>query len=202
MRIILLFLFSCISLTASAQWWRLKKQPERPPMLEAAQNYIPANFMAAVNTPHPRIGGFALSRSDYSLEAAEQSVMKTAQHNMRFRVYDVASHNFSELAQLYVQQNRFSEAKWYFLQSTFLSRQQNNNKLTIATLSKLAMVKLEIGDFLLAQQDLLEARDLAASHGWLTEVIEAEKSLSYIQRNRFASLRSDMRYAELAMEEK
>jgi len=63
------------------------------------------------------------------------------------------------------------------------------------------MVKSEIGDFILAQQDLLEARNIAASRGWLIEVIEVEKKLDYIQRNRFASLRRDNRYAELASAE-
>jgi hypothetical protein len=125
--------------------------------------------------------------------------MKTAQHNMRFRIYDVASVNFSELAQLYAQQNRFSEAKWYFLQSTFLSRQQNNNKLTIANLCKLAMVKLEIGDFILAQQDLLRSPRYC-SRSRLADRTDGhtEKQLSAIQHSRFASLRN-MRYAEVAI---
>lgn len=200
MRIILLILLLSISINASAQWWKLKKAVPRPTELEYAQLQPQKNFLPANVAPHPRINAHALSPGDYSLELAEQTTMKTAQHNMRFRIYDVASYNFRDLAQLYVQQNRFSEAKWYFLQSTFLARQQNNNKLTISNLSKLAMVKSEIGDFILAQQDLLEAREIAASHGWLIEIIEIEKKITQIQRNRFASLRNDMRYAELAAE--
>lgn len=200
MRIILFVLFCTISLTASAQWWRLKKLPEHPPAIEAVQWHPPQNFVVT-KTPHPVIKTQVLSPGDYRLEVLEAEVMKTAQHNMRFRIYDVASVNFSDLAQLYVQQSRFSEAKWYFLQSTFLARQQNNNRLTVSNLCKLAMVKSEIGDFILAQQDLLEAREIAASHGWLTEVIEAEKKLSYIQHNRFASVKNGMRYAELAAED-
>lgn len=200
MRITLLILLCSISISASAQWWKLKKVEPRPAELENAQLQPQKNFLPVTVTPHPRIHTHTLSPGDYSLELAEQAAMKTAQHNMRFRIYDVASYNFRDLAQLYVQQNRFSEAKWYFLQSTFLARQQNNNKLTISNLSKLAMVKCEIGDFILAQQDLLEAREIAASHGWLIEIIEVEKKLTQIQRNRFASLRSDMRYAELAAE--
>ncbi|GAB3918175.1 hypothetical protein [Mucilaginibacter boryungensis] len=200
MRIALLILFCSISISASAQWWKLKKVEPRPAELENAQLQLQKNFLPVTVTPHPRIHTHTLLPGDYSLELAEQAAMKTAQHNMRFRIYDVASYNFRDLAQLYVQQNRFSEAKWYFLQSTFLARQQNNNKLTISNLSKLAMVKCEIGDFILAQQDLLEAREIAASHGWLIEIIEVEKKLTQIQRNRFASLRSDMRYAELAAE--
>jgi hypothetical protein len=200
MRIILLILLLSTSIGASAQWWKLKKAQPRPDELEYAQLHLQKSFLPVNVAPHPRINPHILSPGDYSLELAEQTAMKTAQHNMRFRIYDVASYNFRDLAQLYVQQNRFSEAKWYLLQSTFLARQQNNNKLTISNLSKLAMVKCEIGDFILAQQDLLEAREIAAAHGWLIEIIEIEKKITQIQRNRFASLRSDMRYAELASE--
>jgi hypothetical protein len=188
-----------ISLTASAQWWSLKKH-ERLPLLERATTHPAKVFVTINNTSQPRLHSFTLSRGAYSLEVEEEMVMKEAQHNMRYRIYDVASYKFSNLAQLYVQQNRFSEAKWYFLQSSFLSRQQNNDKLTISNLGKLAMVKLEIGDFALAQQDLYEARNLAASHGWLRDVIEVEKKLSYLQHSRIAALRSDARYAELAAE--
>ncbi len=197
MRITLLVLFSSIGLTASAQWWRINKPVAvRPVALERAQIHPSNNFIGAAVIPHPRIGTYALSRSDFNLEISENAVMKTAQHNMRFRIYDLASYNFSELAQLYAQQNRFSEAKWYFLQSTYISRQQNNHKLTIANLKRLAAVKAEIGDFVLARQDLMEARDIASSSGWLIEVIDAEKKLNELQHNRYASLRSDRRYAE------
>jgi hypothetical protein len=199
MRLILLVFLCSISLQASAQWWRFSKR-ERLPALERPVMHHPNKNFITVTTPHPGLHSYTLSRSAYSLEVEEEKVMKEAQHNMRFRIYDAASYKFSDLAQLYVQQNRFSEAKWYFLQSSFLSRQQNNDKLTIFNLTKLAMVKLEIGDLALAQQDLHEARDLAASHGWLRDLIEVEKKLGYLQHSRIAALRSDARYAELAAE--
>lgn len=198
MRKILLFLFCIISLSASAQFWPFKKH-ERLPLLE--QTRLPSfiNFnLAPPRIPQQRLYAHTLNRSDYSLEVEEHFVMKTAQHNMRYRVYKMASYNFNELARLYVLQNRFSEAKWYFLQSNFLSRQLKNDRLTISNLSNLAMVKSQIGDFVLAQQDLIEARNIAAAHGWLIDIIEVEKKLGYIQHNRFASLREDTRYAELA----
>jgi len=196
MRKVLLLLFCAISFSASAQLWPFKKH-ERLPLLE------PARFSASItltppHIPQARLHTYALNRSDFSLEAEEQLVMKTAQRNMRYRVYKTASYNFSELARLYMLQNRFSEAKWYFLQSSFLSRQLNNDRLTISNLSNLAMVKSEIGDFVLAQQDLIEARNIASAHGWLIDIIEVEKKLGYIRHNRFASLRTDTRYAELA----
>ena len=197
MRIILIVLLCSSSLTASAQWWRLKKY-ERLPLLEQVETHN-APVVLITTLPRPRLQGFTL-RSAYSLEAEERSVMKEAQHNMRFRIYDVASVKFSDLARIYVKQNRYSEAKWYFLQSSYLSRQQNNDRLTISNLSNLAMVKFEIGDFVLAREDLREARDIAASHGWLLELIETEKKLDYIAHSRIAALRNNRYYAELAAE--
>ena len=197
MRIGLIVLLCSLSINASAQWWRLKKR-EPLPLLEQVA-FHPARVVYTATIPHPRLANINL-RSVYSLEQEEASVMKQAQHNMRFRIYDVASYKFSDLAQLYVKQNRYSEAKWYFLQSSYLSRQQNNDRLTISNLSKLAMVKLEIGDFVLAREDLREARDIAASRGWLLELIAAEKQLDQIAHTRIAALRNNYRYAELAAE--
>ena len=191
--------FSISSLAASAQWWKFKKPvPPHPAPLESAAISYPTKFMTDAVTPQPRINAYTYAPGDFTLEAAENDIMKTAQHNMRFRIYDVASYNFSQLAQLYVKQSRLSEAKWYFLQSTFLARQQNNNKLTMSNLVKLADVKSEIGDFALARQDMMEARDIASSHGWLIDLIEIEKKITLMQQTRFATLHGDMRYAEVA----
>lgn len=201
MRKFLLFLFCMISFSASAQFGLFKKH-ERLPLLEPAGYSSFTSFvLAPPRIPQAHLHTYALNRSDYSLEAEEDFIMKTAQHNMRYRIYKLASYNFNELARLYVLQNRFSEAKWYFLQSSFLSRQLNNDRLTISNLTNLAMVKSEIGDFVLAQQDLMEARSIASAHGWLFDIIEVEKKLGYVQHNRFASLRVDTRYAELAAED-
>lgn len=199
MKISLFVLLCTVSFSASAQWSLFKKH-ERLPLLEKAQLVTSIDHTVAVQTAisPPHIYGYPLCRSDFSLEAEEALVMKTAQHNMRFRQYQAASYNFNDLARLYAQQNRFSEAKWYFLQSCLLSRQFNNDKLTISNLSNLAMVKSSIGDFILAQQDLIEARNMATAHGWLVEILAIEKKLGYIRHNRFASLNTTNRYAELA----
>jgi hypothetical protein len=87
--------------------------------------------------------------------------MRAAQHNMRFREYALASYKFSELAQIYVKENRLSEAKWYYLQSILISKQQNDHQHTINNLVSLAMIKADLGDLVQAQQDLAEARELA-----------------------------------------
>jgi hypothetical protein len=193
MRLTILVLLCTISFSASAQWWRIKKQPRFAPLAEARM----AGFKFKSSPTQTQLVVKPVRRSPYSLSLAEHSVMKMAQHNMRFRIYDVASYNFSDLAQLYVQDNRLSEAKWFYLQSNNISRQQNNTRLTISNLLHLAMIKADIGDFTLAQQDLLEAREMAASKGRLIDLIEVEKKLSYIQHNRMSLVKAEPQYADV-----
>ncbi|MDR6941781.1 hypothetical protein [Mucilaginibacter pocheonensis] len=138
-----------------------------------------------------------IERTPYALLLMEASVMKTAQHNMRFRVYNSASYNFSDLAQMYLKQNRLSEAKWYLLQSLQISRQQNDNRHTITNLINLAAVKTGYGDFAQAKQDLVEARGLASSLGLTMDVAAVDKQMHYLEDNK-NTLKTEIRYAETA----
>jgi hypothetical protein len=200
MRFILLVLCCCLGLSASAQWYRvdLKVIPhKRYPLLD-----VPSRHLATV-FPSPKITKLKiyakqLNRSDYSLEAAEAVVMHTAQHNMRFRVYADASYNFSELAKLYIQQNRFSEAKWYLLQSNIISRSENDDHHTILNLMDLASIKVSIGDYDLAQQDLTEAHDIACFHDLKEDMAAVDKKIIYLKQNKLSTIKTDTRYAESA----
>ena len=200
MKYILLVLCCCLGLSASAQWYRvdLKLIPhKRYPLID-----VPANHLAIVFPPAKitkvKVRATWLNRSDYSLEASEALVMRTAQHNMRFRVYADASYNFSELAKLYIQQNRFSEAKWYLLQSNIISREQNDAHHTILNLMDLATIKSNIGDYDLAQQDLTEAQDMAVLNCYKDDLAAVNKMSLYLQQNKLNTLKTDTRYAESA----
>ena len=199
MKIIVLVLLCLATLSASAQWDFSKDTKYTRYTIAQIKDHS-FNPKKAELRKLPKLYDYSLGTSEYYLEAAENDVMKTAQHNMRFRAYNLASYNFSDLAQLYVQQGRFSEAKWYYLQSSNISRQQNNDKLTIANLVQLAGIKASIGDFMLAQDDLMEARDMASSHGWLIDLIAVEKKYKNIQIRRIMSARPEMRYASNALD--
>jgi hypothetical protein len=199
MRIALILLFcTAISFSASAQWWHIDlKKHQRYPQLAQVKNHAVKRLPVVAKLTQHNIRPFTLAHNDdYSLEVAEEAVMKTAQHNMRFRIYDVASYNFSDLAQLYIQQNRLSEAKWYFLQSNNISRQQNDDKHTITNLMALAMIKANMGDVILAQQDLTEARALAMAKSWTANIADIDKEVKYIQLNRSSASKTEMRYAD------
>jgi hypothetical protein len=201
MKFILLFIFGAISFSASAQWWRLdlklkKKPPEHPAMIEPGANHAIAR-LPRETIARQKVYPVKFSPSDYSYEAAEDVILTAAKHNMRFRIYNDASYNFSELARLYMLQNRFSEAKWYLLQSNQISRQQNDDQHTILNLIDLATIKANIGDYALAQEDLTEAHDLAYAKGLKDCLAEIAKKMSYIKQNKLPPVTPVLRYAEM-----
>ncbi len=137
-----------------------------------------------------------MPRSVYNLEAAEEVVLKEAKHNMRYRQYNLASYNFSELAALYLQQNRFSEAKWYLLQSNAIARQDQNIRHVLDNLAVLAEIKTSIGEAQLAMVDLQEAHDIATAKGMQTDLVSIDKKIKYLQTNKIAAVKAELRYAE------
>jgi hypothetical protein len=187
-----------VSFSASAQWWKVSlKKHERFPALAQAKDHSLARIpVVKVGVHNCKIAAVNFTPSNYYLELAEKSVMKNAQHNMRFHIYDLASYNFSDLAQLYMQQNRLSEAKWYLLQSNSISRQQNDDKHTIANLMNLAMVKAGMGEMTLAQQDLAEAKQIATTRLWAADAAAVDKELKYIQLNKESMSKTELRYAD------
>ena len=199
---LIIVLLTTLSFSASAQcYYRigLKKAVRYPAIAQVKNNSIKRLPIAKLRTV--KIAKYHIPDiSDYELDAAEVAIMKTAQHNMRFRIYDIASYNFSQLAELFMKQNRFSEAKWYLLQSNKISREQNDDKHTIANLMDLAMVKANLGDLQQSQQDLDEARQIATTRGWTSDVADIEKENIYIKINKSASSpKMELKYASDAM---
>lgn len=197
MRYIILVVLCAINLSASAQWWRGDfKSHKRSPVIPQVKHHSIDRWATAADFSKAKIKIIPLQRSAYNLEVSEKSVMKIAQHNMRFREYALASYNFSDLAQLYVLENRLSEAKWYYLQSILLSKNKNDNPHTISSLVSLAMVKADLGDLVQAQQDLAEARELAFTTGRADDVKLIDKKVKFVQSNKVWLPKSELRYAE------
>lgn len=72
--------------------------------------------------------------------------------------------SFDNLAKVYRSQKKFSQAKWFVLQSNTLSRAKNDVPNIISSLLELALIKTDIQDYKLAMRDLNEALRLSASH--------------------------------------
>jgi hypothetical protein len=188
----LLLAFSIISLTASAQFWKAKRKPQ--PILVLEQMPVSVNIPKAT-APVNAVFDQELGESDYMAYLAEQAMIKVAKHNMRFRVYADASYNFSDLADIYLRQNRFSEAKWYLLQSNAIARNTDNNRHLIDNLVTLANIKSVIGETALALVDLQEAHDIAVTKGLKIDLTAIEKKIKYLQTNKTTATKAELRYA-------
>ena len=103
---------------------------------------------------------------------------------MSLGVYYDASYNFSELARLYMQQNRFSEAKWYLLQSNNISRRQNDVRHTVSNLIDLAMVKANTSNDVQALEDLQEAREIAKANGLDDDIKEIDQTILFLKKKQ------------------
>jgi hypothetical protein len=212
MRYTLIILFSVLSLSASAQWWHFgadfKKKHEPSPMLKPVRDNSLTRLIAATNNKKKStdiiVQPVDLGQSQLSLEVEEASIIKTAKHNMRFRVYHEASYNFSDLAQVYIQLHRLSEAKWYFLQSNQISREENDDKHTISNLVGLAGVKVDIGDIASARADINEALDLARTKGFLITVAQIQSKIQAMDQSLTGAIipRAELKYAETTGNEK
>jgi len=112
---------------------------------------------------------------------------------MRYREYQQASYSFTDLAGLYLLHNRFSEAKWYLLQSISLS---HNAKLKLANLLTLAGIKTDLGEMALAKTDLQAARILANTNGFNADVVEIDKRLIALSTSKPMIVKPELRYSE------
>ncbi|TSD64992.1 hypothetical protein FFF34_013945 [Inquilinus sp. KBS0705] len=198
MRYIILVLLCTISLSASAQWWRgdFKSHKRYPLIAQVKDNTVKKMIKSLKPLERRFIVAIKLPPSPYMLELGERMTMRSAQHNMRYREYAMASYDFSELAKIYVQANRLSEAKWYYLQSIQLSKQQMDHQHTINSLVSLAMVKADLGDLVQAKQDLAEARQLALTTGRADDVRRIDERVKFVQSNKVWLPKSELRYAE------
>ncbi|MDB5031836.1 hypothetical protein [Mucilaginibacter sp.] len=195
MRFIILLTLSIIGFTASAQFWHRKPKPQEDRFTQlTAVSRNSVTVKPVINIPYQDIHDLQLPRGAYNLELAEDVIMAEAKHNMRFRQYNLASYNFSDLAALYMLQNRFSEAKWYLLQSNAIARQQDDTKHTLSNLLALADIKFQIGEPTLAKLDMQEAHDIAAAKGMQADLIEIDKKIQYLQNSKLVAVKAEIHY--------
>jgi len=194
MRFFLFLAFLTLSLSASAQFW--KRKPKPAPEVLTVAFLTPSQTIKLKDALPEKLEKVTLARSIFNLEIEEEMVLKEAKHNMRFRIYNQASYNFTDLAVLYIKQNRFSEAKWYLLQSNAIAKQAGNARHVIDNLYMLADIKCSIGEQPLALADLQEAHELAVAKGMQTDAALTDKKIKYLQNNKIVAVKAELRYAE------
>jgi len=102
-----------------------------------------------------------------------QAIYYTLQAIHEYSVYSDSTGlrlSFDHLARAYHSQKKYSQAKWFILQSNTLSRAKNDTPNIITSLVTLAAIKSDIKDYDLAMRDLDEALQLSeTTHAPKTE---------------------------------
>src|SRR5580704_1039819 len=100
MRFRLIIFFCLISFSASAQFWNKISFKKKHIILPALPPAKGLHFVSSSNTLKLnvlQVQPIVLETCEYTIEATSKMVMEMAKHNMRFRVYNDASYNFSDL---------------------------------------------------------------------------------------------------------
>jgi tetratricopeptide (TPR) repeat protein len=85
--------------------------------------------------------------------------------------------SFDMLAKVYHDQHKYTQAKWFILQSNTLSRAKNDNPNIIASLIELSSIKSDIKDYNLAIRDLNEALTISSKNHYQKQ--ESQVQLHY-----------------------
>jgi tetratricopeptide (TPR) repeat protein len=84
---------------------------------------------------------------------------------------------FQSLADMYFHQHRYSEAKWFYIQSKIMAAKLFDNQAMINSLAGLGKVKNALGDYADALQDYKKAEELALKNNYLVKLVEINADL-------------------------
>lgn len=123
-----------------------------------------------------------------SLEEAEETLLrKTIPLSLRYGT-DLSDYNcFMSLGKVYIEQKKYSQAKWYFIQSNTSAIKGKNNKGQVLSLIKMAEVKGLIGDNVLAVQDLKLAEKIALKSNYKSSLPEIKKAMALYAEKKEAT---------------
>lgn len=85
---------------------------------------------------------------------------------------------YDQLADTYHQQKKFTQAKWFYIQSNMLARKINSPSGIVNSLINLAHVKMSIGDYQLALLDFKEAEQLSLKNRYTNKLLELKSDLA------------------------
>jgi hypothetical protein len=203
--LILTPLLFVLCLPVSAQFaWLKKKEPVavRHPDLQSARS-LALNIDATKAIGRPSLkADVDFGMTTYCFEAIEAIALKALYHARRFHQDAEALKNYRALIDLYMSQEHYSEAKWHLLQCNLLAQKMGDTEGIIYSLTQVAVVKTEIGEFDLARADLLEVRAMCAMLGRVTDVASIDKKLTLLQVKQLANAKSETRYAAVVEDEK
>lgn len=113
---------------------------------------------------------------------AEAIIISKALPLFAYTIHDKigAMRCYDQLAELFKNQKRFSEAKWFYIQSNMVARKINNYSGIVNSLVSLGHVKMSIGDHQLALTDFREAEQLSIANKYRFKLVEIKGDLSQV----------------------
>ncbi|MES2276901.1 MAG: hypothetical protein V4592_12815 [Bacteroidota bacterium] len=111
-------------------------------------------------------------------ETAIEYTMKALHSYSRYNDVKGLRTSFDNLVRVYKDQRKFSQAKWFILQSNTISRQLNDAPNIVTSLITLAGIKMSIKDYSLAMRDLNEALELTTQNKYPRQESIVQVSLS------------------------
>ncbi len=113
---------------------------------------------------------------------AEAIIMNKALPLFAYKIHDKigSMRSYDQLAEIFALQKRFSEAKWFYIQSNMVARKMNNSSGIVNSLVSLGHVKMSIGDHQLALTDFREAEQLSISNKYRFKLVEIKSDLSKV----------------------
>lgn len=123
-----------------------------------------------------------------SLKEAEETLLKKSiPLSLRYGTAQSDYSCFMALAKIYADQKKYTQAKWYFIQSNTSAIKGKNSKGEVTSLIKLAQVKGHIGDYLLALQDLRQAEKIALKIKYKSSLPEIRKGIALYSTKKAAA---------------
>lgn len=113
-------------------------------------------------------------------EAAIDYTIKALHAYSRYNDTPGLRTSFNNLVKVYTDQKKYSQAKWFVLQSNTMSRQQKDAPNIISTLVELAGIKMAIKDYSLALRDLDEAKSLSIQNNFPKQESAVQQSYAML----------------------
>ena len=85
--------------------------------------------------------------------------------------------SFQSLAKIYYAQQKFSEAKWFFIQAQTLAAKLEDKEALISAHIQLAAVKNALGEHEMALEDYRKAESLAMENHYQVKLIEIKADM-------------------------
>ncbi len=124
----------------------------------------------------------SLWNSQKKHKAAEALMLTKALPLFCYKLQDKvgAMRCYDLMAEIFQSQKRYSEAKWFCIQSNMVARKIKNTSGIVNSLVSLAHVKMSIGDHQLALSDFREAEQLSISNKYQYKLVEIKNDLSKV----------------------